>query len=181
MNRPVRTTLTLGILSAICVIPFTQIAIFYMGWPMTYKLFILVNLGIYSILLCRWSNTDIITILFPSLLLLGLAIWPDTYFGFTLVALVVLAWIRSGICYKKSPMRGVIAEIITMGGTGFILFWWPSSSLAQPLAVWLFFLVQSLYFFIIPETINQTTTFSTDPFEQTSKELARLLESNSVG
>lgn len=180
MKEPVRTTLFFGLLSALCYIPFTQILTSSLGWLMAYKLYLIINISLYSMLLCRWSRTHLIAIGFPILLLLGVALWPHTYTGFILVALAVFSWIRSGICFKNVPVRAMIAEIATMMGSAcLILLWWPNSSLAQPLAIWLFFLVQALYFYIVPGiTEHRSNSFSTDSFEQACREMERLLDSN---
>lgn len=181
MNKPIRTTLIFGLLSALSVIPLTSVPV-YWGWSISCKLFWWTNLTLYSVLLCRWSRTRPVAILFPLLLLLGMAIWPYSHNGFILIALAVFSWIRSGICFNTVPLRAVIAEIVTLaGGVGFVLFWWPDSSLALSLAIWLFFLVQTLYFYIIPTAAaNDPTSVSSDAFEQARREMERLLETNTA-
>jgi len=182
MKKPIRTTVFFGLLSALCFIPFSQVFTSSLGWLMAYKLFLLLNLAIYSVLLCRWSKTSPAAILFPLLLLSGVALWPHTYTGFILIALAVFSWIRSGVCFKSTPVRAIIAEIATVvAGVGFMLFWWPDSPLAQPLAIWLFFLIQTLYFYIVPGITKQRSdAVSKDSFEQACREMERLLDKNPI-
>jgi hypothetical protein len=182
MNKPIRTTLIFGFLSAVCFIPLSSIP-HYWHWQITYKLSILITLALYSVLLCRWSRTPLVTILFPLLLFLGVALWSHTHFGFLLLTLAVFSWIRSGICFKNVSIRALIAEILTMaGGTVFLLFWWPATSISQPLAIWLFFLVQSLYFYIIPGVAGHDRfSVSSDLFEQACRDMERLLEGSCDG
>jgi hypothetical protein len=180
MKKPIRTTLFFGLLSALCVIPFTEALTSSLGWLMAYKIFILLNLTLYSVLLCRWSKSSPVAIIFPLLLLLGVALWPYTYTGCALAALAVFSWIRSGICFKSAPIRAMIAETATVAASaGFMLFWWPSSTLAQPLAIWLFFLIQTLYFYIVPGITKQCfDPVTKDSFEQACREVERLLDNN---
>lgn len=177
MKKPIQATLIFGILSALCVIPFTHLLAGHLGWLVVYKLFGVINLTLYSLLLCRWSGVSLTSILFPLLLVSGVAMWPNTHSVLVLVALCVFSWIRSGICFKNVPARGIIGEIVTMGGgAGLIVFHWPSSTFAQPIALWLFFLLQTLYFFIVPNTIEDSSApVSPDPFEQSYREVERLL------
>jgi len=179
--KPVRTTIIFGILSACCVLPFIYLLAPYWGWIMTHKIFLSLCLVFYSLMLCRWSKTELITILFPLLLILGVALFPAIQIGYILAALCIFSWIRSGICFRGTPLRAVLGEIVTLtGGAGFIFFWWSHSTLVFPLAIWFFFLVQSLYFFIVPQpSIRNNIQHSADSFEQASRELARLL-GNSV-
>ena len=60
MNKPIRTTLIFGFLSALCFIPLSSIP-HYWHWQITYKLLILITLALYSVLLCRWSRTPLVS------------------------------------------------------------------------------------------------------------------------
>ncbi len=178
--KPVRTTIIFGMLSACCVLPFTYLLGPYWGWTATHKIFLSLILGLYTLLLCRWSKTDILAITFPALLMIGLALIPSIQIGFILAALCIFNWIRSGICFSNTPLRAVVGEVVTVtGGAGFIFFWWSHSTLIFPLAIWFFFLVQTLYFFIVPQTAKGNRTHqSADPFEQASQDMERLFENS---
>lgn len=178
MNPPVRTTLVFGLLSGLAMVPVLWYQRTYGAWPMALELVIWLNLAIYSVLLCRWSRTRISAMLFPLALLLGVAFWPNTQAGFLLIALGILSWIRSGICFKNTPLGALTAELITiLGGSGLVAFWWPQSIQSWALAVWLFFLVQSVYFFIIPSNEHHREMLEkTDPFEEARREAEHVLE-----
>lgn len=178
--KPVRTTIIFGIVSACCVLPFIYLLNPYLGWVTTHKIFLSMSLGLYTLLLCRWSKTESIAILFPLLLMMGIAAIPSLQIGFILAALCIFSWIRSGICFRNTPLRAVAGEIITVtGGAGFIFFWWSHSSLVFPLAIWFFFLVQTLYFFIVPQSsVACRLQQSADPFEQASRDMERLFENS---
>ncbi len=176
--KPIRTTIIFGIFSALLAIPCIYFQIFFWGWPLTQNVFLASILILYSLLLCRWSKTRITTVIFPLLLMAGLSILPGLHTGFILLALLIFGWLRTGICFHHAPIRAMIAETVTLtGGLVFIAFWWSHSNLALPLAIWFFFLLQSLYFYIAPLPQQTNTTFnSPDPFEQASREIQRLLD-----
>lgn len=181
MTNHIRTTLIFGLLSAICVIPLTHFPTILWGWPVALKCFILANLILYSFLLCRWSNTSIVSIAFPLLLATGMALHPGTYSGFMLVILGVFGWIRSAICFNEMPVRSLIAEFITLGGGAiFLVFWWPEPTMVLSVAIWLFFLFQTLYFFIVPPSTENPISVVSDPFEQASREMERLFKTNNI-
>ncbi|MBA3028487.1 MAG: hypothetical protein FP816_06695 [Desulfobacteraceae bacterium] len=179
MNRPVRTTLVLAFLCGFVIYPaLVTLLTPVLGWPATAKLVLWALTAVYSFLLARWSNTKAQSILFPLVLLLGAALWPDVYAGFFLLLLGVMSWIRSGICFQDKPMRGVLAELITIGGgISMAGLWLPSSMLQWELGIWLFGLVQCLYFYIIAYGYpNRVEKVAIDPFEQARQELERVLE-----
>ena len=180
MNTPVRTTLVFGILSGLAMVPVLWYQRSHAAWPMALELAIWSNLAVYSVLLCHWSRTRFTALFFPLALLLGVAFWPRTHAGFLLMAMGVFSWIRSGICFKNTPLRALTAELITvLGGSMLVAFWWPQSITSWALAVWLFFLVQSVYFFIIPESKHSRTGLeNTDPFEQARRGVERVLENS---
>lgn len=182
MNKPVRTTLVFGMLSALTMAPLVWWFSPHWGLPLVVKLALWADLSVYAVFMSRWSQTRITSIAFPMLLLLGIAAWPHTQNGFLLAAVCIFSWVRSGICFKTSAFRNAIAEIVTILGSVLLLaFWWPRSAFAWGAAVWLFFLIQSLYFFSIPKR-NRSAEDETaaDPFEQARQELERLLEGGTV-
>ena len=182
MTKPIRTTLIFGILSAVSVIPLPHYASILWGWPVAIKTFVLINLTLYSSLLCRWSNARIVSIIFPLSLLTGMVLWPLTCSGFVLASLAVLGWVRSGICFKERSIRIVLAELITIvGGAGFLVFWQPGSTNVLPVAIWFFFLVQTIYFYIIPCKVEIPGEGRADPFEQASRDMERILKTSPVG
>jgi len=177
MNTQVRTTVVFGLLSALFVGPIIWLLTAQWGWPTAFKLTLWTDLALYSLLLVRWSKTRLLPVLFPLGILLGAAVWPWSYTGFFLLALGVMSWIRSGVCFKASPLRLIIAETITIiGGAGMVAAWHPGSPLAWAIAFWLFFLVQALYFFILPNKATKTVAdVSQDPFKTALQEAENIL------
>jgi hypothetical protein len=178
MNRPIRTTIVFGLLSGLCLCPAAWFLSAYFGWTAAFKVVLWLDLALYALLLARWSGAHLAPLLFPLALLLGAAFWPRTGSGFLWLTLGVFCWIRSGICYRRAPLRALTAELITaVGGAGLVIMLWPQSAATQILAVWLFFLVQTLYFFILPApAAANRTQVDADPFDQARQELERVLE-----
>jgi hypothetical protein len=112
-------------------------------------------------------------------LLLGAALWPGAGNGFIWLTLGVLSWIRSGICFRRAPLRALTAELVTTaGGAGLVVMLWQPSAIAQALAVWLFFLCQTLYFFIMPVKAVEGKNSHGDTFEKARQDLERVLDSS---
>jgi hypothetical protein len=178
MQRPVRTTLVYGLIGALAVMPAAGLFSGAIGWPMAFKLVLWVDLLIYAILLIRWSGKRLSAIVFPMLLLLGTALWSGVYSGFFFLGLGVISWIRSGICFCGTPLRAVAAEIITLGGgAGLAALLGPGSMITRAISIWLFFLVQALYFFIVPASDPSDAVRTVgDPFEKARRQAQRILD-----
>ncbi len=180
MNKPVRTTIVFGLASGLLLLPAAWLMTTQLGWPLAFKLSLWADAALYALLLARWTKTRLLSILFPLLLLLGAALWPHAYAGFFLLGLGILSWIRSGICFMGPPLRRLTAEVITVvGGAGIVAMCGPGSHFTWALAVWLFFLVQALYFFIVPSIAKQGTAVQPqDPFLAAMREAEKTLEAS---
>ena len=177
MNKPIRTTVVFALISGFLALPLSELLGRYGSYPAVLKWVLWMDLAIYALLLVRWSRTRTLSILFPLALLLGVAFWPNTWVGFYAIALGVLCWVRSGICYNGTPFRALTAELITVvGGITLVGTLGSNSTAAWPLGLCLFILVQALYFYIIPTDSNRKTkNASTDPFEQARHEAEKVL------
>jgi len=179
MKRPIRTNLVYGLICALGVVPAASLLAEYTGWATAFQLILWAALCGYAVLLARWSGTGLGSLLLPLALLLGAALWPGIHAAFFFLGLGVFSWVRSGICFNRFPIRAVAAETVTAaGGAGLVTLLSPASSVAWSISIWLFFLMQALYFFIVP--VNACTDpgrCSQDPFEQARREARRILES----
>jgi hypothetical protein len=177
MNKPIRTTVVFALVSGFLALPLTELLGRFGTYPAAFKWVLWMNLAIYTLLLARWGRTRLLSILFPLVLLLGVALWPGTWIGFYALALGVLCWVRSGICFSDTPLRALIAELVTVvGGITLVGTLGSSSRAAWPLGLCLFILVQALYFYIIPANSDQKAqTASPDPFEQARHEAEKVL------
>ena len=149
-----------------------------LGWPAAIKLTLWAEVALYAYFLARWSRTHPINIAFPLVLLLGAALWPYTHAGFYLMMVGVFIWIRSGICFRRQPVRAVLAELVTaVGGMLLIGIWMPHNMLLWGVGIWLFGLIQCLYFYIvsIPDALR-VSGGNQDSFEQARGELEQVLD-----
>jgi hypothetical protein len=178
MKNPVRTTIVYAVLSGLVVVPAASVLSMYLYWPTAFKVMLWADLAIYGVLMARWSGVRLLPLLFPLAILLGSAVWPRTYSSFFILALGVFAWMRSGICFQGTPLRALSAEVLTLGGaTGLLLFFGAHSSLAWALTICLFFLIQSIYFFIVPTKQRTFETLSEkDPFDRAVEEAKKVLD-----
>ena len=178
MKHRVLTTIVYGLASALTAIPTARLAAHFVSWPTALALVLWMDLFFYAIFLARWSQTPFFSILYPLVLLPATALLADRCLEFIIFGLGVLAWIRSGICFRRTPFRCILAETITLvGGTGLVFLFRPETGIAWAMGIWLFFLVQALYFFLVPMTTGkQSEVVSIDSFEHALQKANRLLE-----
>ena len=178
MNRAVRTTVVYALASGFLVVPMAMLLSRYFYWPGTLKLVLWADLAVYGMLMVRWSGARLLSALFPLLILLGAALWPRSHGGFFILAMGIFSWLRSGVCFKTTPVRALLAEVVTMvGGAGLLLLIGSSSFGAWALNICLFFLIQALYFFMVPlASDRRSRPVAADPFEQAVAEAEKALE-----
>jgi hypothetical protein len=166
-----------ALLCGIATVPALALLPYQWGWAGAFKIILTIYLGVYALLLCRWSQTHVSGAIYPLLLVAGAALYPSGLLAFLLIGLAVLSWIRSGICYPAPSIRKLIGEVaLITGGIVLALAWPPLTPLAAGLGCWLFFLVQSLYFFGLADPKNQDRDKRIpDRFEQISRDMERIL------
>lgn len=178
MKSPVRTTLVYGLICALVAMPVTRGLAAHVGGSIAFKLVLWTILSGYSLLLARWSGRHPAGLLFPLILLLGTAVWPGIGSVFFFLGWGVLSWLRSGICFSGFPLRAMIAETLTAGGgAALVALLGPANAVTWAISIWLFFLVQALYFFIVPPPRSKTADRQdADPFDRARRAARRILE-----
>jgi hypothetical protein len=176
--RPVRTTILFGLSCGLFFIPLNLGFGQFFIWEKAYCMTLWVYLAAYGFLLVRWSRTNVFTIFFPLLFLLMAAYGVDSVSVFLALALVIFSWIRSGICYRQPFGRRLLAEVIlSLGGGAFVAGLAPVSLFSRALGVWMFFLVQALYFFVCETIGPEEKKIELDPFEQAGLQAEQILSS----
>ena len=90
---------------------------------------------------------------------------------------IVLAVGRSVFLYRRAPARAVVTEtLLVFGGLVFARFLAGHSALAIVLAVWGFFLVQSLYFLVGGLRERERSGRHPDPFQDAHGRALALLD-----
>lgn len=177
MNRFVRTTIVFALISGVLLGPLTWILSRYWLWPPAFQIVLWVGLSVYALTLARWSQTRLLSIVFPLLFLLVMTLTVDLGGVYVPMAAVILGWVRSGICFKGNPIRLLMAEGVTLGG-GLVLVYllMGTSLISWSLGLCLFGLIQSLYFFIVSDrSMEAVRPADVDPFEQALHEAERIL------
>ena len=165
-QHPIRTTIFFGLICGLLFIPLIIGLCTIISWPMAFGIILWLYLSSYGFLLTRWGGKSTLSILFPLMLLLMIifVVKPNT--TFLLFVLVIFSWIRSGICFQNPFSRvWVIELLLTAGGAVLVAFFTPDSMFAWSLGIWMFFLVQSLYFVILSHK-SLKEEVSADPFEE---------------
>jgi hypothetical protein len=148
-----------------------------MFWPLGFQLSFWALLAGYAVLLSRWASRPLKAIGLPLLLLLGSAFLIQSATAFLFAALVTLSWIRSGVCFRRKPLvkrlaaelgLGLIAGLLVSGAM-------PGVNLVWALGVWLFFLIQALYFVLFEYQGNLRTKIDVDPFENAKMAAEKIL------
>lgn len=176
--KPIRTTIIFALSCGLLSFPATQLLSSFWYWPPAAGLVLWATFVLYCVLLVRWSGSRLISILFPSALLLGAALWSGVHAGFYMLALGFLSWVRSGICFTRMPLRSLTAELVTVAGGIFLVNLLVSHSVgAWSLGLCLFILVQALYFFMVPvEKKAERKTVAVDPFVRASREAEKVMD-----
>jgi len=177
-QHAVRLTISFGLAAGILFGPLHYLLTIFIGHYQAMGLVLGLCLGGYGLLLTAWGRKNPAITLLPALLpvlavTVGLPL--DT---FLLLALAILAWMRSGLCFPRSLPAAIGIELLLCGGgvllvRQFVPF--PTYSAATTaVAIWLFFLVQSLYFvlFAPPDPADAPPP---DPFARACRQAEKIL------
>jgi hypothetical protein len=175
--RPIRTTIVFGLICGLSFIPLSLLLNSVIAWTSAICLALWLYVAGYGILLNRWSKKNLVSIIFPLLILLLAIFLMDSVAAFFLLALIVISWMRSGICFQKSAwIRLAVELLLCITGGVLISAFTPGSLSAWALGVWMFFLVQSLYFVIFDTAaLNTPEKHETDFFERARKHAEDIL------
>jgi hypothetical protein len=175
--KPVRTTIVIGGLGGLAFLLTGMI-----GTPIGLRPWLCFGiiwclLAAYALALAGWSGCRGTDVIFPLLILGGIGIAlprAGVVFGLTLV---ILSWLRSGICYPRSGFQALFREVLLCGGGGLVLvLWQPSAPLSWALGIWLFSLVQALFFILFESGTPALKEAPPDRFDQARRRIEELLE-----
>ena len=176
-QHPIRTTIIYGLFCGLMFIPSSTMLNAFIPWSRAACLALWFFLAGYALLLNFWCQKFQISTAFPLLLLLPVIFMIDSLTLFFILALIVTSWIRSGICYQESGVRGLAMELLLMGiGAAVVHIVTPGSVLAWALGIWMFFLIQSLYFvFLRHADQRRDEPAEMELFEHASRQAERIL------
>ncbi|MCU0593210.1 MAG: hypothetical protein MUC57_17290 [Desulfobacterales bacterium] len=144
---PITATAIFGGAAALLSAGAISLPLHFVAWPARLNATLFLCVAAYAILLARLSARPIRSLSAPLLLLSAVLFSAASVTGFIVPAAAGLTWIRSGICFPGPGVRRAAAEILTMSA-GLVLTFLlrPPGIAGLALGVWLFFLIQALYF-----------------------------------
>ena len=177
IKHPIRNTIFYGL---VCGLSFAPLSLFlnaFIMWPGAVGLTLLLFIVGYAFLLSHWGNKGFRSTVFPLLILFITLFVSDSMVLFFILALIIISWIRSGIYYPKTGVRGLAVELVLCtSGAVLVQIFTPGSVFAWALGVWMFFLIQTLYFVVFaPAEKQQEDSSRLDAFELASRQAERIL------
>ena len=174
--HPIRTTIVFGLICALAFIPLV-IGLGYLIPQMpAFRLTLWIYLASYGLLMVRWSKANVFSILFPLLIVLVATFALGSLSSYCLIAIAIFSWIRSGICYATKFKNRIIAEAILCIGAGVLVgSFSPMSPINWAVAIWMFFLVQALYFVFFEDHYHSGQGLQRDAFEQAREQAEKIL------
>ena len=180
-RRPMLATIFFGLACGVTLVPATVSLSYVFSWPTAFRLILWLYLAAYGFLLARWGKVNNASIVFPLAIVFLFAIWGHSATPFLFLALGVLSWIRSGICFKRPFPRMLATELaISLGGGALVAYFAPYSPATWAMGVWMFFLIQSLYFMVVRDVGDETVDVSLDPFEEARRRAEEILSTESL-
>ncbi len=175
-RRPMLATILFGLLCGVVFIPVNMVVGYIVYSPAAFRLAIWIYLAFYGFLLSRWGKVSPLSIVFPLLILFFFVFWGDSNSAFLLLTLGILSWVRSGVCFQRPLAKMFAAELaVCLGGSSLVAYFAPYSTVTWAMGIWMFFLVQSLYFVLVRDIDDEKQRLVLDPFEQARRQAERLL------
>lgn len=175
-QHAVRLTILFGLAAGILFGPLHYLLTIFIGHFPAMGLALGLCLGGYGLLLTAWGRKNPTITLLPALLPV-LAVTAGLPIN-TFLLLAILAWVRSGICFPR-PLPAAIGIELLLGAGGVLLVGhfvpFPAHGGASTaMAIWLFFLVQSLYFVLFAPP-NPAEAPPPDPFARACRQAEKIL------
>ena len=154
LQRPVLASILFGLICGISFIPLNLLLNSVFFWPSTICLTLWLFSAGYALLLAHWSKNKMMPILFPLLVLLMAAFLVKSVAAFCFLALAVISWIRSGICFQHHfGIKLVVEMLLCAAASAMLAAFTPGSVVSWALSIWMFFLLQALYFVVFDNQI----------------------------
>ena len=177
-SHTIRSTIIYGLVSGLSFIPLSGGLGYVVFWPQALYLILWLTIAVYSILLTRWSGHHLRSIIYPLAPVFVIIFWINSIFLFLVLILSTFSWIRSGICFPEQVGRKIFGELVlSLGTASLVITLTPASAFGWSLTIWMFFLIQALYFVIFETECNPQETIQLDPFEKAREQAERILSS----
>lgn len=176
-GKPVRTTIVMGLAFGLLFVPVSTALNLFLPGPVALRLTLWIFLASYAAVLCRWAGAGLLACGFPLAILLASSFWLGSSRDFLCLLILIQGWIRSGVCFRKPPWKALGGEVLVgLGGAALVAFFAPRSMVGWAMGVWMFSLVQSLYFVLTDDSRDaEAEEFPMDPFEKARRGAEEIL------
>lgn len=176
ISKPILNTIAFGLIGGLLFVPLAAVLGYVMPGPAAFCLIVWIYLAVYGVSLVKGCGKRITSIVFPLLLALLTVFWTDSVSVNLIIAAGVFSWIRSGICYPNQFIKRFIIEAVLCAGGGLLVAGFaPISVLNWAIAIWMFILIQALYFVIFENSLTVVRKFRQDPFETAREQAENIL------
>ena len=180
IRRPIFTTIGYGLACGLALVPgcLTLTAVVSSSSAICLLLWLFVSC--YALFLCRWGAQPNSAMVLPIATLFLAVFMVNSVVSFFLLAQAVVSWIRSGVCFQERRWARMAVEILIWIAGGILLsVFTPGSAVGWALGIWMFFLLQSLYFVFFENETGEPEhlkNFAMDPFERANRQAAAVLD-----
>jgi hypothetical protein len=180
IRRPIFTTIGYGLACGLALVPGCLTLTAVVSWSSAICLLLWLFVSGYALFLSRWSAQPASAMVLPVATLFFAVFIVDSAVSLFLLAQAVISWIRSGVCFLEHRKAEMAFEIVIwIAGGALISAFPPASAAGWALGIWMFFLLQSLYFVFFEDEIGgpgRLEEFAQDPFERASRQAAAILD-----
>jgi hypothetical protein len=170
-------SLLFGAVAAAAFVPFAIVAAPHLGWGGTLAAYAVASASAYLVGLGATRRQGLGAGLLVGLLGTGVALAAPTSRDAILAAALLLGLCRSGLLYRTRFARAVVLEgVLLCAGLGIAGHLLTSSTFSAVLAVWAFFLVQSVFFLVGGVEARREEARDVDPFDAARARAVELME-----
>jgi len=176
-RSPAIATISLGLVFGLLFAPMVRGFGLLLPHPYPTRLTVWLYLYVYGVFLAGWNAASGSRAVFPLFLMGVVQFAAGTQPVFWCLILVTLSWLRSGVFCPGGPLKTLAKEFLVCGGGGLLTTAFHPRTLAEfALAVWLFTLIQALYFVMFPVSSNGVGPgLGTDTFEKARQAAEQIL------
>jgi hypothetical protein len=168
-------------LAAAGYLPWMLLTAPIIGTPTARALYLVAATAFHAASLGATSRRGLTLGLFTVAIGLTIVAATDSLAELCLALAVLLGVIRSVFLFRTRPARALAMEIgLLCGGLLFARFLAGASLISTALAIWGFFLVQSLFFLVAGVRVRSPGGSHPDPFEEACRRASVLLERSGV-
>jgi hypothetical protein len=135
-----------GLSCGLMFVPFMRGIMSVLPWMYAFRLMLWGYLMCYTIGLAVLNKSEAKLVVFPLCILLSMSVLEQSHLVFWLLYLGIFSVIR-GSLLQPSFLKMLITEAVFCLGGGILVYSMnPQTNVAWALGIWMFFLIQSLYF-----------------------------------